>query len=347
MPKSIVNVAGFPIGGDRTYIIADIGSNHKQDLNLAKESIDAATEAGVNAVKFQSINLKGIYANPDQATAEFIRKLEFPEDWHEILSEYCAKKGILFFSSPTYMKAVDLLEKVDVPLYKLASAQIGTFPQIVERVAALGKPTIFSTGIATYDEIISAVRLFERVGNNKYIILHCNSIYPVPPNRVNLPLMDVYKAMFDCPVGFSDHTDGIHISLCAVSRGAKVIEKHFTLDKEFDTPDSTTFAADPQELSSLVKQIREVEQSLVRNAPRLEIESEEKMFKNSVLYRACLKRKIKAGEVITNSDVDYLRAIEGIDSREAFLKREFGRAKVDLSAGTILRREHLSNYYEI
>jgi sialic acid synthase SpsE len=202
MNNKTINVNGFEVGGDKSYLIADIGSNHKQDLGLAKESIDAAVESGADAIKFQSINLQELYSAPDAATSAFIKKLEFPEEWHKILSEYCNKRGVVFFSSPTYMKAVDLLEEIDVPIYKLASAQIGTFPQIVERVAELGKPTIFSTGIANYDEVIKAVRIFEKAGNDKYMILHCNSIYPAPPSLVNLPLMDTYKSMFNCPVGF-------------------------------------------------------------------------------------------------------------------------------------------------
>lgn len=341
MPKSIVVVEGFPIGGDQAYIIADVGSNHKQDLVLAMESIDAAAEAGANAVKFQSINLDALYTSPDKETVNFIKKLEFPEEWYGILSDYCIKRGIVFFSSPTYMKAVDLLEEINVPIYKLASAQIGTFPQIVERVAQLKKPTIFSTGIANYAEITQAVQIFEKAGNDNYIIMHCNSIYPVPADKVNMPLMDTYKLMFDCPVGFSDHTNGIHIPVSAVARGAQVVEKHFTLDKNFDTPDSTSFAADPAEFSALVYQIREVEQSLIKRLPRLDIQKEEKNFKDSILYRVKLNRDIKSGEEIKYEDLDYSRFIEGIDCREAFEKRNVGIAKTDLKSGLILKYEHL------
>uniref|UniRef100_UPI00404B58C8 N-acetylneuraminate synthase family protein n=1 Tax=Fulvivirga sp. TaxID=1931237 RepID=UPI00404B58C8 len=203
-------------GSNSTFVIADIGSNHMQDLILAKESIDAAAEAGADAIKFQSIQLNELYLDPDPATAAFIKKLEFPEEWHYILKEYCDAKGIIFFSSPTYLRAVDLLEEVNVPLYKIASAQVGTFPQIVEKVAALQKPVIFSTGIAAYDEVVQAVRIFEKHHNYEYIILHCNSIYPTPPERVNLQMIKTYQAMFHQPVGYSDHTVGIHIASAAV-----------------------------------------------------------------------------------------------------------------------------------
>lgn len=314
--RQIINIEGFNVGGSKCYIIADIGSNHKQDLSLAKESIDAAFEAGADAVKFQSINLNALYLNPDQETKKFISRLEFPEEWHRILSDYCKAKGVVFFSSPTYMKSVDLLEEIDVPLYKLASAQVGTFPKIVERVAALNKPTIFSTGIASYEEVIAAVKIFEQQGNHKYIILHCNSIYPAPAEKVNLPLIDTYNAMFNCPVGFSDHTVGTHIPVAAVSRGAKIIEKHFTLDRNFDTPDSTSFASDPAEFKQLVLQIREVEAAMEKLNPRLEVQSEEMAFKKSITYRLIANRDLIKGEVIDETCLKYLRTIKGINAKD-------------------------------
>ena len=331
-----IDVNGFKIGGDLSYIIADIGSNHKQDLSLAKESIDAAAEAGADAVKFQSINLIKMYFNPDKNTADFLKKLEFPEDWHQILDEYCKERGVVFFSSPTYMSSVDLLEEIDVPLYKLASAQIGTFPQIVERVANLNKPTIFSTGIANYDQVLKAVNIFEKAGNKKYMILHCNSLYPAPAEIVNLPLMDTYKSMFGCPVGFSDHTDGIHIPIAAVATGAKIIEKHFTLDKNFETPDSTSFAADPVEFSNLVSNIREVEKALIKQKPRLKIQKEEEKFKNSILYRAVTNKNISKGSMITSLDIKYLRDNHGLNANDLFGKNDIGIAQKNLTKNHLL-----------
>lgn len=334
--NKIIDVNGFKIGGDLCYIIADIGSNHKQDLSLAKESIDAAVESGANAVKFQSINLDKMYLNPNKDTANFVKKLEFPEDWHQILNEYCNHRGVLFFSSPTYMSSVDLLEEIDVPLYKLASAQIGTFPQIVERVANLNKPTIFSTGIANYEEVIKTVRIFEEAGNAKYMILHCNSLYPAPAEIVNLPLMNTYQSMFNCPVGFSDHTDGIHIPTAAVARGAKIIEKHFTLDKSFDTPDSTSFAADPVEFKNLVNNIREVEKSLIKRTPRIEIQKEEEEFKNSILYRAVAKRNIPKGSMINSFEIEYLRNNYGLNAKDLFGKKEIGITTKEIEENELL-----------
>lgn len=308
-----INVNGFEIGGNKAYLIADIGSNHKQDLVLAKESIDAAAEAGADAIKFQSIQLNELYLNPDAQTAAFVKQLEFPEEWHRILHEYCSKKGIVFFSSPTYLKAVDLLEEIDVPLYKLASAQVGTFPQMVEKVAQLNKPTIFSTGIAALDEVAKAVEIFLKNGNNQYIILHCNSIYPTPADRVNMQLMNTYRQLYGNPVGFSDHTIGTHIACAAVSLGANVIEKHFTLDRNLDTPDSNAFACNPQELKLLVHQIRETEAALTILKERLTIEAEEQVFKDSITYRLVAAKNIEAGVTLEKHYLAYLRTDKGIN----------------------------------
>lgn len=311
-----VNVNGFEIGGNRAFIIADIGSNHRQDLELAKESIDAAVESGADAVKFQSIQLKELYLNPDKKTARFIKELEFPEEWHGILKKYCDDKGILFFSSPTYLRSVDLLEEADVPLYKLASAQIGTFPQLIEKVAALQKPTIFSTGIANYDEIIKAVRVFKNHGNDQFIILHCNSIYPTPAEKVNLQLINTYKHMFGNPVGFSDHTDGTHISLASVVLGANVIEKHFTLSRDLGTPDCSSFASDPEEFRLLTSQIRSVERAKNEFKDRMAIQNEEDGFKESIRYRIVANQDIAKGEAISDKKITFLRNVEGIDCRD-------------------------------
>lgn len=312
----LINVNNLEIGGDRAFIIADIGSNHMQDLQLAKDSIDAVVESGADAVKFQSIQLNELYHKPNGATTDFIKKLEFPEEWHLELNQYCKEKGIIFFSSPTYLRAVDLLEDVNAPLYKLASAQIGTFPQIVERVASLNKPTIFSTGISGYEEIIEAVKIFKKYDNDQFIILHCNSIYPTPPERVNLQLMNTYRQMFGNPVGFSDHTVGRHISVSAVAMGANVIEKHFTLDRNLDTPDSNEFASDPDEFKKLVLEIRAVEAARGQFVDRIFIQREELSFKESIRYKLVALKDLEVGDKLDRDSLQYLRSNDGIDCRD-------------------------------
>lgn len=312
-----IHINGFEVGGDKTYIIADVGSNHMQDLQLAKESIDAAKAAGADAVKFQSIQLNELYLNPDNATADFIKQLEFPEEWHYTLKAYADKIGITFFSSPTYLKAVDILEEIHVPVYKLASAQVGTFPQIVEKVAVLHKPTLFSTGIAAINEIEQAAAIFQKHQNNQFIILHCNSIYPTPADRVNLPMMQHLAEKYpDNPVGFSDHTIGTHIACAAVAMGAKVIEKHFTLDRNFPSPDSNEFACDPAELALLVKQIRDTEKSIKNYSDRSVIEKEEQAFKDSIGYKIVAGKDVYAGTIIESGMLKYLRNTKGINCKD-------------------------------
>lgn len=336
-----ININGFEIGSNRSFVIADIGSNHKQDLTLAKESISAAAESGADAVKFQSIQLKDLYLDPDNETSDFIKKLEFPEKWHFLLKEYCDKQNILFFSSPTYFNAIDLLEEINVPLYKLASAQVGTFPQLVEKVAALQKPTIFSTGIASYDEILKTVNIFRKYSNDQFIILHCNSIYPTPSEKVNLQLMKTYELMFGNPVGFSDHTVGTHISCAAVAMGAKVIEKHFTLNRNLKTPECSTFASDPPEFTALVRQIREIENSINFFQDRSQIQAEELNFKQGITYRMIAREYIRKNQIITEKQLNYLRFNEGInckDSHEVIGKK----ATRDIKIGEIILYEDIS-----
>lgn len=313
-----MEVNGFNIGGEKTYIIADVGSNHRQDLNLAKESIVAAKESGADAVKFQSIQVNELYHEPSQSTRSFVEQLEFPENWHKELSDYSKAVGITFFSSPTYLRAIDLLEEIDVPLYKIASAQIGTYPQLVEEVAKLKKPTIISTGIADYKEVSRAVEIFEANGNSNYIILHCNSIYPAPPSIVNLELMNIYEKMFKCITGFSDHTVGDHVILAAVAKGAKVIEKHFTLSREIVGPDSNNFASDPKEMKSLVNRVRDVEAAIKYTLPRTQIMAQEMEFKKSIKYRLRATIDIKKNEMLNKDNTDFIRHIDGLDAIEVF-----------------------------
>ena len=312
MNKIIID--GCEVGGSRTYIIAEIGSNHNQSIKLAFESIDAAVECGADAVKFQSIDVGELYYQPSEQTKALHRKIDMAEEWHGLLSEYCRKKGITFFSAPTYLRAVDILEEINVPLYKLASAQIGTFPQIIERVAATGKPVILSTGIVTMKELKGVVDIFKRHNNDKFIILHCNSIYPTPYDKVHLNIMKQYRDEFNCIIGFSDHTPGIYIPIAATALGAKVIEKHFALDRTLPVPDAP-FSLEPDEFKRMVEGIRAAEQTLIGDS-REELQPEENQFKDSILYRLVANKNLVSGESVKAEDFKFLRHPEGIDCRE-------------------------------
>ncbi|MDA8912011.1 N-acetylneuraminate synthase family protein [Pseudomonadales bacterium] len=313
MMKNIF-VDGKEIGGNQTYIVAEIGSNHNQSLSLAYESIDAAADCGADAVKFQSIDVEQVYYQPKPKIKELHRKIDMDEKWHWLLSEYCRGRGITFFSAPTYIKAIDIMEEVGVSLYKLASAQIGTFPQLVQKVAATGKPVILSTGIVTTKELNKIVELFKLNKNDKFIILHCNSIYPTPYDRVHLNIIDWYKKEFGCVVGFSDHTADYYISVAAVALGAKVIEKHFALDKSLPVPDAE-FSLEPDNFKRMVEGIRATEQAVIPGM-RAVLEPEEIQFKKDILYRLVASKRLISGQTVSERDFRFLRHPEGLDCRD-------------------------------
>jgi len=322
------------------FVIAEIGSNHNQSLELAYETIDAAKEAGADAVKFQSINIDKLYLNPSEKTKALHKRIDLPEEWHALLQDYCNKKDILFFSSPTYMEAIDILEGLNVPLYKLASAQIGTFPQLVKRVATLQKPVILSTGLVSYSQLEEVVKIFREVGNEKLIILHCNSIYPTPYERVHLPLMHTFQSMFSCITGFSDHTSGIYAPIAAVAQGAKVIEKHFALSRELPVPDAP-FSLEPNELKQMVEGIRATE-AMLSPSVRLEIEEEEAAFKKAIQTCLVLKVAKKKGDLLREEDFLFRRSANGISCTELpSLLNKNASYKESILEGTVLEREHL------
>jgi len=249
------------IGKGKTFIIAEIGSNHNQNIDTAKKLIDVAVEAGADAVKFQSIKYDKLYIQKENTEMEkLFKKIQLRENWYKELFDYCRTKQILFFSAPTYIEAVDALEKVNVKLYKIASPQTATFPQLIERIAVLKKPIIMSTGYCTLEEIDRVVKIVKRIGNNKLTLLHCISEYPTNPKEVNLKFIQTLKHVYKVPVGFSDHTLGWEIALAAVAIGADTIEKHLTLSRNQKGPDHF-FALEPKEFKRMVKDIRTVEES--------------------------------------------------------------------------------------
>ena len=318
----------------RTFIVAEIGSNHNQDMTLAYETIDAAVECGADAVKFQSLDASSLYLAPDDDVRMLHKKIDLREEWHYQLKAYCDQKGTLFFSTPTYLKSIDILEQIDVALYKLASAQVGTFPQLVEKVAKLGKPVLLSTGLVTYGELEKTIGVFKRHRNHKFVVLHCNSIYPAPYEKVNLRLLDVYKSMFGNPVGFSDHTPDIYLSLAAVSIGARVIERHFTLSKNLPVPDSP-ISLEPRKFQSMVEGIRAVEQAM-QFKERIFIEPAEQDFKERLRYRLGLAAAKKKGEHFSENDFDFKRHSEGVDAVDMDMVLNRMQSARDIESGSVL-----------
>ena len=308
-----IDVDQFKIGGQSTYIIAEIGSNHNQSLSLAKEHIQAAKESGAHAVKFQSLSLEKLYFSPSEDIISLHKKIDLEENWHKELQAYSKSLGITFFSSPTYLEAVNILVDLEVPVFKLASAQVGTFPQLVRKVAATKKPTIISTGIATADQLQKILEIFDEETNSEVIILHCNSIYPTPYDKINLGRINYFKETFGKIVGFSDHSDGIYTAIAAVALGAKVIEKHFAIDRNLPVPDAE-FSLDPPLFSQMVKAIKQTDLSIASDK-REELEEEEAAFKQRILYRLVAKTTIKAGDKLQKHMIKYLRHNTGIDCR--------------------------------
>jgi len=266
------------------YIIAEAGSNHNGDFKTAKKLIDVAVEAGADAVKFQIFKAEKLYSKktPDfdyleeKDTYDLIKDIETPRNWIEDLADYCDKKGIDFLASPFDYEAIDLLEPY-VPAYKIASFEIVDL-ELIEYAAEKSKPMIISTGMANLSEIEDAVNTVKSTGNEDIILLHCNSVYPAPPDVVNLRAMGTMKKAFKFPTGFSDHTLDIHIPVAAVARGAFVIEKHFTLDREMEGPDHS-FAQEPDDLKKMIQNIRDVEEALGDGIKEKSEKESEEMYK--------------------------------------------------------------------
>lgn len=276
----VLDIDGRKIGdGQPCFVIAEIGSNHNQKFDLACEIIDAAAESGVDAVKFQTFRASSHYSKKSPGfgylnntdTHELIRSLELDRSWQAELKSHAEKRGLIFFSSPCDSDAILGLSELDVPAYKVASFDL-TDDVLISEMAAIGKPMIMSTGMATWMDIQLAIDAMHRAKNDQIILLQCTSLYPAPASLSNLNAMASMRAAFGTVVGYSDHTMGGHVPLAAVAMGAAVIEKHFTLDRTLPGPDHA-FAIEPDEMADLMRKIREVEAAFgdgIKNGPRPE-----------------------------------------------------------------------------
>lgn len=271
-----IKIGKFTVGANSPcFIIAEAGSNHNRKLHQAYKLIDIAKQAGADAVKFQTYSAEKIYSRKtpmmsyvkrnklvkgNETIWDLIKKIEMPREWHPKLASYCKKKGIMFLSTPFDLEAVDELEAVKCPAYKIASYEITHLP-LLEKCAKTGKPIILSTGMADLADIETALNVIYKTGNKKVILLHCAINYP--PNFADLHLraMETMRKAFNVPIGFSDHTMGISADIAAVALGAKVIEKHFTISRKLKGPDHP-FAVEPHELKAMVQGIRETEAAL-------------------------------------------------------------------------------------
>ena len=302
------------------FIIAEAGINHNGSVDLAKKLIDVSKGAGADAVKFQTFTTEGLlsknivvpkHVESRESLFETIRELELSEEEHYELSEYCTQKGIIFMSTPMDNHSVDLLDDIGVPVFKIASCDLDNLP-LLEYIAKKGQPIILSTGMGTISEVGEAVEVIKSNGNDDIILLHCVSAYPPKVEDVNLRAMNTLRDAFKLPVGYSDHTIGINIPLAAVAIGAKVIEKHFTLDKAMEGPDHAV-SADPVDLENLVSGIRELEKSFGTGvkAPTKDENEMKKAFRKSIVANV----NIKKGVTITPKMLSIKRPGTGISPK--------------------------------
>ena len=302
------------------YIIAEIGSNHNQDFDLAIQSIDAAAQAGVDAVKFQTFRARDHYSRhapgftylDGKHTFDLIESLELNREWQASLAKHANSRGVEFLTSPCDYDAVEQLLRIDLSAYKVASFDLPD-QRLIQAMAKSGKPLILSTGMANLEDIENAIHSAKEVGNEQVILLQCTSLYPAPANLSNLNAMKQMRNLFGCLTGYSDHTLGEHVPIAAVALGACVIEKHFTTDRKLPGPDHN-FAIEPDELTHMVSHIRDVEGSFgdgEKSGPRPE---EQEMFeKGRRSIHAAVD--IKMGEVITENMLKIKRPGYGIPPR--------------------------------
>jgi len=328
------------------FIIAEAGVNHNGSVELAKKLIDAAKDAGADAVKFQTFKAENVVVKDAQKAEyqkettgegsqyEMIKKLELTEEGFRELADYAEKKDIMFLSSPFDKESVDLLYELDVPAFKVGSGEITNFP-LLRYIAKKRKPIILSTGMSTLGEIEEALDVIRSEGVEDIILLHCVSNYPARIEDVNLRAIETLKQAFKLPVGFSDHTLGIIVPIAAVALGACVIEKHFTLDRNLPGPDHRA-SLEPDELKEMVKAIREVEKALGNGIkkPTKEEEKIKKVARKSIVAKV----DISKGAIITEDMLDVKRPGTGIEPK--YLKFIIGRkAKEDIKKDDVIRFE--------
>ena len=303
-----LSIDGREIGAGRPcYVVAEIGFNHGGDLDLAEDMVAAAAGAGVDAVKFQTYRADRLVL---EAMPHFglIKDGELSLQAHLRLARAAAARGVHFLSTPYGRESVDLLERVGVPAYKIASMDL-TNHALLGDVAATGKPVLLSTGMATLGEIAEAVATLKDAGNTDVVLLHCISKYPAPPETANLRTIGQLADEFGLPVGYSDHVLGPVAALGAVALGACVVEKHFTTDKSLPGPDHK-ISADPAEMGRLVRDIRRLEAALGRRAADSDRpdRAEASQFRRS-LFAAV---DIPAGTAITDAMVKCVRPGGGL-----------------------------------
>lgn len=338
-----IKIAHHTVGLNHSpFIIAEMSGNHNQSLERALEIVDAAALAGAHAIKLQTytadtITMKGAYTIHDENSLwngkelhELYQQAYTPWEWHQPIFERAKEKGLISFSSPFDETAVDFLETLDVPAYKIASFENTHLP-LIRKVAQTGKPIIISTGVSSISDIDETVRLLRKEGCENFILLKCTSTYPATPENTNINTIPHLSNLYNCLVGLSDHTMGIGVSVAAVALGARVIEKHFTLRRADGGVDSA-FSLEPEELKALVAETNNAFLSLGEISYGVQqAEEKSKFFKRSIY----VSKDIAVGDVFTNENLKIIRPGNGIAPN--FIDVVIGKkAKVSIKAGTPL-----------
>lgn len=335
--------------GRQAIYIAEIGLNHNGSLDMAVSMIQAAAKAGADAVKFQTFvpeQLSSVYTKDlmeggverrkDTGLVDFFKKFVFDRDQYRLLKKTAADAGAAFCSSVFDDESLALLEDLEVPFYKLASSEVTNHP-LVRAVARTGKPTILSTGMATEEEIAMAVDLFRRSGGAGLALLHCVSLYPTPPDRVNLARIPALAKRFGLAVGFSDHTREAVAPMLAAAMGARIFEKHFTIDRFYDCPDKD-ISCTPEEFAGIIESVENA--VVMAGSGAIGYGSEEAGTARGARRSLFARRFIAAGTTIEEEDIVALRPGVGIPVYE--LPRVVGKkSRVDIPAEHLIRRENL------
>ena len=342
-----MKIADFEIGKGKTFIIAELSANHNGSLDLAVKTIEAAARAGADAVKLQTYRADTITLNSDDENFiikggslwdgltyfQLYDKAYTPWQWHKTLKETAERLGLILFSSPFDKVAVDFLEDLNIPAYKIASFEINDLP-LIEYAAKKNKPVIISTGVADFKEIEDAVNVCRKAGNNDIILLKCTSSYPAPIEEANLLMIKKMSEDFNCITGLSDHTLTNITAVTSVALGAKVIEKHFILDKLINSPDST-FSLDEKEFKQFVDDIRTVEKAL----GHIDYTISPAGQKNRRFMRSLYVIKdMKKGDIFTSENIGSYRPHLGISPK--YYNEILGKKAVkDIKANTPFKKE--------
>lgn len=341
-----IKISNISIGKEeRAFIIAEISANHNGNFESAVRIIKEAKKAGADAIKIQTYTADTITLDCDneyfqikQGTIwdgttlhKLYQEAYTPWEWQPRLKEIAEEEGLICFSSPFDKTSVDFLEEMNVPAYKIASFEITDIP-LIEYVASKGKPIIISNGIATLADIQEAIAACKRMGNDQIILLKCTSSYPAPMEEVNLNTIPNMRETFNAVVGLSDHTLGQEVAVASVALGAKVIEKHFILDRSEGGPDAA-FSMEPEEFKNMVNSIRNVEKAL----GMVKYDLSEKMKKSREFSRSLFVVKdVKEGEIFTEDNVKSIRPGFGMHTR--YYSDILGKkARANIEKGTPLK----------